>query len=137
MPLDNNTAAICREFLDYCRSKTVSPPAGVNVERAGQYRRLSQNIVFHALRRAYPITAGVIGEEKWHELIAAFFANCDLPSPQLWKMPRILLDFVERTNCSEQLKIPYLKDLLAFEWAEIEVFMMSDAKYPALFRAGD
>lgn len=115
-------------MLEYCRGNR-DVPTGVRVDRAPTYRRLVENIVFGNLEKAYPITRKRLTEDEWSELTERFFFTWSCPCPELWRMPYALIEFVESTEIAQELGLPWLSDLLHFEWAEIEVFMMPDHKY--------
>jgi len=117
-----------RRFAEYCRTNVYPDIPGVGSEdRVSTYRRLVFNLVSDALTIAYPITVATLPAVEWQKLITKFFAEFPCSSPQLWKMPKGLLDFVEQTNFGLD-RYPYLRDLLEFEWIEIEVQMMEDVE---------
>ncbi|MBX7137710.1 MAG: DNA-binding domain-containing protein [Oligoflexia bacterium] len=136
MALEKNTTEVMREFAQFCRTGEYHPIAGVRDDRAQEYRRLAFNIVEHALRRAYPLTVRALGTE-WSGLIQRFYAEWPLVSPELWKMPRQLCDFVGGTQYGMATGRPWLNDLLRFEWLEIEVFMMEDVDPGVVNAKGD
>ncbi|MCB0310653.1 MAG: putative DNA-binding domain-containing protein [Bdellovibrionales bacterium] len=137
MPLDEGTYHYYLDFVNYCRGKSKKSVDGVDLERAKQYPRLISNIIGENLRKAYPVTFSALDRSVWKNLLSDFFAEWDLPDPQLWKMPFQLLEFVRAKRYSEKLEMPYLEDLLLFEWTEIAVYMRPDGKYPIYCTSGD
>ncbi len=138
MPLESNTLELYQSFSRYVRDESVQEPDGLRPDRAPTYRRLVQSIVFENLSRAYPITESALGKKVWRKLISSCFAEWDMPSPELWRMPYALLEYVQESKKDEEMGIPYLQDLLRFEWEEIEVFMMPDVSYSqGLLTAGN
>lgn len=137
MPLSDETSRMQRALADYCRDADFRPLPGVRQERASHYRRLVFGGVKTTLRNAYPIAYQTLGREAWEQLVETFFAEYACDSPQLWKMPRGLYDYVRETGYAAKIGCPYLNDLLLFEWTEIEVFMMEDKTHPAVSPISD
>lgn len=133
MPLEATTHETQSQLADYCRTGIYQPIAGVDPERAAVYRRLVWNTVSEALNKAYPIACHWLGPEKWEELTSEFFAQWRSKTPYFWMMPKELYLFVEESDGSTRWGVPYLRDLLLFEWIEIELFMMAN-RTPLLHR---
>ncbi len=130
MPLKEETSQIQYRLADFCRDNRFREIPGANEERAKHYRRLVFNGVKTALSNAYPIAKETLGKERWDALTTDFFARHPSSSPQLWKMPRELYEFVVSSRYDEMIGLPYLKDLLLFEWVEIEIFLKEDSAIP-------
>jgi hypothetical protein len=114
------------KLAEYCRTGGYQELPGIHSrERAETYRGLILNVVESTLSNAYPITRKVLGEEEWVRLVHAFFAEYPCQSPELWRMPYGLVAYVFQTGYGADF-LPFLKDLLEFEWIEIEVYMMED-----------
>ena len=137
MQLRSETEALFRDLVNYCRNDKDVVPTGVREDRAPTYRRLVRNIIFSNLEKAYPIANVTLGEEKWNRLTGDFFEQWNIPSPELWRMPYSLLEYVDSTNYAELIAAPYLTDLLLFEWKEIEIYMIEDYQYPELSQIAD
>ncbi len=101
------------------------------------YRELIFFTIQSALLNYYPLTYALLGEEKWQELIQDFFSAYPCGDPQFWKMPKGLAEYAEKSGWGERVQIPFLADLLHFEWLEIEVCMMEDHLIPILNLDGD
>jgi uncharacterized protein len=136
MLLKETTHQTQSRLADYCRTGLYEPIAGVDPERAAVYRELVWNTVSGALEKAYPITWEWLGAEKWDELTSDFFAQWNSSTPYFWMMPKELYLFVEQEG-GARWGIPYLRDLLFFEWIEIELFMMADRKAQLHRQEGD
>lgn len=114
------------QLANYCRTgQEVNIEGAVN-RRLHHYRRLVSNVVNDSLSRAYPIAKSILDEENWNSLVNDFFINHDSQSPQIWKLPYEFYEYVLEANWAEKLSMPYLYDLLYFEWIEIEIFTMED-----------
>lgn len=124
--LKNDTLEIQTKLAEYCRNgKNINIP-GITEGRIPQYRRLVFNVVKGTLDQAYPIAAKHLGSETWLKLVTDFFSDFRCRNPQVWKMPAELIDFVIDSKYHDIIKKPYLKDLLAMEWLEIEIHSMPD-----------
>ncbi len=125
MHLQSETFEAQSLLADYCRTgiKPEIPGTNKNISR---YRELVYNVVFDTLENAYPITFQLLGEDKWHELVQNFFSNHKAQSPQVWKLPFEFYEYLIENEFSEKPELPYLKDLLYFEWLEIELYNMED-----------
>lgn len=115
-------------LANYCRNGALENIPGVT-KNISHYRRLVFNNVLDSLSAAYPLTEYLL-EEEWEALVHRFFATHKVQSPQIWHMPKEIIDYV---NCYEKEllnRYPFLPNLLVFEWLEIEVFMMPDVVFP-------
>jgi len=122
------TAKLQNQLANYCRNgKKINLPGARN-EKLHHYRRLVFNVVKGIMDDAYPITKKIFGEKAWDELIEEFHASHDSKTPQVWKLPKELLDYAKDKNLSGSLNMPWLHDLMLLEWIEIEVYMMPDVK---------
>ena len=128
--LNKNTREVQSALAQYCRDGVLQEIEGTRPERLKHYRRLVKNVVFDALRSAYPITRRVLGEDVFDELIQDFFSNGSPQNPQYWKMPGELIAYCEEHNHQLKLDKPYLINLLQFEWWEIEVHTAPDKEIP-------
>ncbi len=87
---------------------------------------LYQDLIFHrfyeVLSNAYPIFSQNISDEKFKEMVQEFL-EFGAKNEYIWKMPKEFKKFL----CSNKKykNIKYLKDLLWFEWIEIELFMQN------------
>ncbi len=137
MPLESSTYTIMSEFAEYCRTGRNDLKAGHDDGGARQYRRLTLNIIDDSLQRAFPILKSRISDEQWESLVTGFVAEQELRDPELWKMPKQLLQYARVNNIGKKLGVPELDDLLLFEWTEVELFMMPDLLPVEHFSAGD
>lgn len=135
--LKDKTYQLQSGMAGYCRDgQPVQLPVDSDM-RLSQYRRLVFNVIKGTLDQAYPIAAKHLGKETWHQLVHDFFTDHPCRDPQVWKMPRELIEYVEDTHYDERLKKPHLLDLLTMEWLEIEVHSMPDLEVPEHVEIGD
>ena len=121
-----STHAEQSSLANYCKTGNLGPIKGINVKNIVQYRRLVFNNIIDTLETAYPITYKLLGEEKWLAAINDYFENCNIQNPQIWLMPEEFKDYLIESNSPLLKEYVFLKDLLAFEWIEVAVFMMPD-----------
>lgn len=140
---EQKTFAATAALAAFCRGQDVEVP-GARPERCDVYRSLIRNGIEDALRRAYPVLHSILRSRSgaplnpeaangWEALVDDFLLSAELPSPHLWQMPRSLIDHAHRRELGTLLGLPYLADLLLFEWIEIEVHMMEDVPTEGLF----
>jgi uncharacterized protein len=122
----------------YCRTGLVPEGlTGVKADTLPHYRRLVFNVVQDILESAYPITHSYLKNEVWKELIFNFFSEHKCQSAQVWRMPLEFYDYCIESGKAQALNIPFLNDLLYFEWLELDVHTMEDIEYPKLQLCGD
>jgi len=127
MSVKTETYQYQNRLAEYCRSGKLNDALPLSREEAlPQYRRLVFNVVKNTLEQAFPITQQVLTNEQWDELLFRFFLEHDCQTPQVWKLPAELCSYVMENQISEELELPWLDELLWFEWLEIEVHTMPD-----------
>ena len=137
MSLSNKTHKIQSTFAEFCKTGKDIKINGVKNDRLHHYRRLFFNVTKDGLESAYPIAFGIIGEEKFTKLAQDFFANHKAQANLYWQMPFELIEFCKTQNYAAQFEMPYLYELLHFEWLEIEVQNMVDAIIPNYTETND
>ena len=123
-------------FIAKCRGKKID----ASFARPGRmevYEGLIADKILGSLTRAYPIAHSLIKENKWKKIVSDFIENFDIKTPFYWRMPESFYHYVKEKKLSKSLKIPYLEDLLWFEWIEIEVYMMKDVQKPEIKKQGN
>ena len=136
MLLKSDTYNIQSKLAQYCRNGKAEEIEGTLPERLPHYRRLVFNVVKDALENTYPISFKFIDRKIWDEMVHQFFSSHACSDPQLWKMPEEFYHFCREENYSEKYALPYLNDLLFFEWLEVELYMMEDIEYPDFIQSG-
>lgn len=129
MQLLNPTYRYQSKLAAFCRDRGPAPEQVVHPEHVKHYRRLVFNVVQESLTAAFPLTVDLLTAEEWESLVHEFFREHNCSSPQIWKMPGELVDFLAAKEHLLKIKYPHLLELLLFEWMEVEVYMMPDAEY--------
>lgn len=136
--LKPDTKILQSQMAGYCRvPQYYESIEGTRPERLHHYRRLVFNIVEDTLQNAYPITHSLLSEEEWIDLVNDFFSQHDCQSPQLWRMPFELVEYVGKTGYHLKLNKPYLLELLYFEWLELEIYQGEDQPHNDFQEKGD
>lgn len=136
MKLRSDTAAIQHRLGAFCRTGRGDAIPGTVERRLKHYRRLVRNGVMNTLTQAYPITVAALPDETWEEMVDGFFINHDPASARLWKLPEEFYHYHVSSGTSDRLRLPWLNDLLVFEWTEIDVHTMPDMALPRTVSQG-
>ncbi|MBT3384701.1 MAG: hypothetical protein HN778_06765 [Prolixibacteraceae bacterium] len=117
-------------IAQYCRDGKEVAILNAKPERLPHYRRLVFNVVKDALETTYPISHKYIDSEVWKEIVFNFFSEHKCKDPQVWRMPFEFYEFCKTKNYDEKYDLPFLNNLLYFEWVEVELYMMEDISLP-------
>lgn len=125
-------------LAEYCRNGEVPTDLiDINKDNLYQYRRLCFNIASDIIETAYPITYSFLDREVWDELVNTYYAEHKCQTAQVWRMPLEFHGYCVEKRIAEKLNVPFLNDLLYFEWLELEVHTMEDIVYPKAKPKGD
>jgi len=130
------TYQIEKELAHWCKTGDPVAIPGTRQKGLDQYRRLIRNNIHNAMEQAFPISFTVLSEEQWNTLINDFHAKHPASTPQVWKLPHEFYQFVKENNYAEHFSLPFLDDLLHFEWIEIAVHTMEDIAPPPCKKEG-
>jgi hypothetical protein len=126
MLYNKNTYRIQQQLTNWVRTGLNADVQGTVFEGMKQYRRLFRNNIANNLQQAFPIAFKVLETTQWDTLVNDFFAKHDAQTPHIWKLPFEFFQFVKHNNYIVNFDLPFLNDLLYFEWTEIEVYTMQD-----------
>ncbi|MBK9283098.1 MAG: putative DNA-binding domain-containing protein [Sphingobacteriaceae bacterium] len=125
-------------LANYCRDgQTPNGLINVKSENLHHYRRLVFNIASDILETAFPITFSFLEENVWQDLVHTYFKEHKCQTNQVWRMPLEFYDYCKEKNIAEKLNLPYLNNLLYFEWLELDVHTMEDMEFPEFKSNGD
>ncbi|MBA2613217.1 MAG: putative DNA-binding domain-containing protein [Bacteroidetes bacterium] len=124
-------------LAEYCKTGVFPELTGVIEDNLHHYRRLVFNIGIDTIETAYPITYRFLPNEIWDKLVYDFYAKHKCQTPQVWRMPLEFYEYCVEKNIQAELNIPFLNDLLYFEWLELEMHTMEDVPYPSFNVNGD
>jgi len=134
--LRKSTIVAQNKLGNYVRNGNLVEIEGANSTRLHHYCRLVFNVIFDTLSSAYPIVRKELGP-NWKELVDRFFSSCDCRNYQVWRMPKEFLDYVVQGEKALLQKVPFLSDLLLFEWIEIELYSEEDIGLKGYSTKGD
>jgi len=137
MQLRKETIYIQEQLGEYCRTGVDPELPGITPGRLPHYRRLVSNVVSDTLFTAFPITVAALGEDQWNMLVQEFFVEGLPLTPQVWKLPFEFYQHHAERETGTKIGLPYLDDLLYFEWMEIEIHTMPDRAYPDFKEEGN
>ncbi|MGB0885430.1 MAG: DNA-binding domain-containing protein [Chitinophagales bacterium] len=139
MKLKETTYKAYSGIAKYCRtgdSKHIKD-LELRQDRMPHYRRLVFNITKNTLKQAYPITFKLFNNAQWEEVVDDYFKNHNAQEYRIWLMPKEFYEYLVEKKYAEKYNMPFLNDLLLFEWIEIEVHTMEDEIFPKFKKEGD
>jgi len=137
MSLLQETKEIQSKMALFCRTGNFVELPGITPNRLHHYRRLIYNIFEENLESSFPISFEYIENKKWQEMLNEFFGHHNCQSYQVWQVPGEFYAYAEKNNFASKYQIPYLTDLLRFEWEEMVVYNMEDIPFPENKNQGD
>ncbi len=120
-------------FTTCCLKRDSTPVTN----RIRVYQNLIRNNIEETLIKGYPLTCDLLSSDQWNTLVEDFIARGKSTSPFLWRMPESFYHFVKKKRYQEKWNIPFLEELLHFEWIEIELFMQKDHSLKPFTTQGD
>jgi len=96
------------------------PPADVEDRRMAVYRELFYNNVESFMADSFPLLRALFGDDDWHALIRAYFAEHKARTPLFPQMPREFVIWLEQARPHAE-RLPFLVELAHFEWMELAV----------------
>lgn len=131
MSLLQETKLLQQQLALYCRTGDLVNLPGTLPGRIQHYRRLIFNILLENLEAAFPILHSSCDETVWNSMVHEFFSKHPCQSYQVWNIAGEFCQVAIAEEYALKYELPYLNDLLKFEWAEMEIFNREDAKtYP-------
>jgi len=123
-----------KSFIDQVKGKKKIQKSSIGV-----YKYLVHHSFFEVITNAYPEFYTIVKnkklEKEFDKSIFKFMQKSAL-SPYIWKMPNEYRKFLKKTNYFKNL--PYLQDLLYFEYSELFIFMQKNRlKKHYKFRMGN
>lgn len=118
------------QFTTYCKTGSWDEsqcPMPTNIER---YRAMVRHNFNNTLAKAYPIAQKAMGKEHWLAFVDAFLATYTRPEAHFLEFPKAALDFEIAQQWGMRQGLPWLSDLLLFEWTQIELFHKPDSENP-------
>ena len=137
MNLNQTKQRIQNNLGDYCRTGQLKDIPGLTPNRVHHYRRLVYNVIDSTLEQAFPLTYQLVDQDVWNNWVNRFFSSARPQSPQLFNISYDFYEWSVENEMLLELHMPYLNDLMLFEWVEIEVHTMPDVPVPSHHKQGD
>lgn len=108
------------EFAAYIRDPQNNPrPPEVEDRRMAIYRELFFNNVEDFMASSYPVLKEVLGEDRWQELIQAYFAEHRAETPLFPQLPAEFLKYLNDVRRPQADDPPFMLELAHYEWMEL------------------
>lgn len=137
MSLLPETKNIQSKMALFCRTGNEVELPGTTPNRFHHYRRLIFNIIEEHLESSFPIANEFIDSDVWDEMLDDFFSKHDCQSYQVWQIAGEFYKYAEKENYASKYQLPFLNDLLKFEWEELRLYNMENIKSPSYNNEGD
>jgi hypothetical protein len=137
MNLLQETKEIQSKMALYCRTGNEVALPGVTPNRFHHYRRLIMNIVEEHLESSFPIAFEYVNTDVWTEMLHDFFSKHHCQSYQVWQIAGEFYNYAMEAKFAEKYNIPFLNNLLKFEWEEVAVYNMADITTPLYVENGN
>lgn len=124
--LKTETYQIQSSLAKYCRTGNLTIIEGANERRLPEYRRLVYNVVKGFLDQAFPIAQQHLSEQQWEKLCEDFFDAHKCQPAEAWRIPEELVNYISKNKHPFVSEFPFLRELLHFEWLEIEIYNLID-----------
>jgi hypothetical protein len=112
-------------FTAHIRDPENNPiPNNVDEERMAVYREGVYQNIFESASVCFPVCQATVGGKDWHLTIRRFIASHQASSPIFREIPKELVTFLETDIATPA----YIKQLAHYEWVELAVNSMPDAK---------
>lgn len=133
--MNKTSKQLQQQLAKYCRTGQQAPPSSLP-DNMKQYREMVFLVAYNHLKSALPLFYNTIGRLNFKSCVNHFLAKQKITQAQIWKLPLSFFQFYSEINFPFNHQYPFLKELLHFEWLEIEVFMMPDMEIPAYSSEG-
>lgn len=113
-------------------------PPGAPARRMRVYEELLFNNLEGFLLACYPVTRKLLGERAWKRAVRQFFVEHHCHSPLFRDIPKAFLDWLGEPAKARFPDLPYLTELMHYEWLELAVSISPEEADPdAIDPAGD
>lgn len=130
-------AAYQGDFAARLRDPRANPrPAGVPARRMRVYEELLFNNLEGFLLACYPVARKFLGKRGWRAAVRRFFAERRSPSPLFRDIPRAFLDWMAGEGGAAHPGLPFLAELMHYEWLELAVSIAPGESDPAAIDTG-
>ncbi len=111
---------IQKRFAEACRAGNLDG-LELDKKRVKLYVEFIKTNIEDTLTNAFPILNTILSEEVWQKIVRDFMKE-KLTTPYLWQLPEEFMEYILESNWKDDLQIPFLENLLKYEWLELELF---------------
>ncbi|WP_440683149.1 HvfC family RiPP maturation protein [Cysteiniphilum halobium] len=95
----------------------------ISQEQMAIYQSLIYNNINNTLKRTFPVSVSILSKAQWRTLTLGFLADYGSESPYFYDLPK---QFVNYLNTLKVLPLPFLYELMHYEWIELDVELSID-----------
>jgi len=106
------------------------PPPAIEARRMAIYRDLFFNNLHGLLSGNFPVICQTLGEERWRDLVRAFYAEHRSHTPLFTELPREFIRYLQTRAEQERGDAPWLAELAHYEWVELALQISDDVAPP-------
>jgi hypothetical protein len=118
-------------LTQYCKTGAWDEALGPIPSRLPIYREMVEHNFNAALSKAYPIARKSIGEALWATLLADFLVAYREAEAHYLELPKALIEFELTGEWGTKQGLPWLAELLEFEWTQVMLFNKADSEAAA------
>lgn len=127
MPDDSRFRQLQYQLAAHIRDpQATEAPHGIEDRRLAIYRELFFNNVASLLAGTFPVLRQVLGKERWHKLIRAWFASHQSHTPYFLEVSRDFLGFLETPGAAAAGLPAFALELAHYEWIELALSVAED-----------
>jgi len=110
------------QLIDYCKTGNWDESKVPKPSRLYLYRKMVQHNVNSLLGKNFPLVRKSIEEEAWQHFTTAFLENYNYMESRFLEMPKALIAFEMAAEWGTKQGLPWLGELLEFEWTQQTLF---------------
>ena len=108
-------------FTQALRKPDSDLPNGVNQTQLKIYRELFFNNFVGVLSSAFPVIKSLFSEERWLQMVEAFYQSHECHIPEFPRMPMEFVIWLEQREKPMADEPDFLYELALWEWTELDV----------------
>jgi hypothetical protein len=127
------------EFAAHIRDPQNNPrPPEIEYRRMAIYRELFYNNVEDFMASSYPVLKEILGDDRWQELIVAYFAEHRAETPLFPQLPAEFLKYLNDVRRPQAGDPPFMLELAHYEWMELAALQSNaDIDWGHIDKQGD
>jgi hypothetical protein len=133
MPPEQSHLAACQAaFAARLRDPRHAPrPAGLSARRMRVYEQLYCANIESFLLACYPVTRKLLGKRAWQGCVRRFCSQQRSHSPLFRDIAKAFLDWLQADGMAGFAELPFLAELMHYEWLELAVSIAAEEIEPA------